>query len=267
MKPEKLNICLTITIFLFVFPLQVYSQEITAITNPSEDVTLSFVQAGSIASINFREGDQVKVGDILVQQDDTVEQIRLAQLEAQSNDTSKIKAAELTLKQRGVDLERVQAAGTAVTETEVDYAELNLQIAELQLHVAEFEHEQAIRKYEEAKSQLERMRLKSPIEGRIEKIEIETGESVRALDNVVRVVRTDPLWIDADVDLSQSAKLKYGDPAAVKFPTPNQTTVEGTIIFIPSVADAASKTSKIRIQVPNKSNRPAGEQVEVVFRN
>ena len=265
MKPEKLYVYMITTILFLIPPLQVYSQGITAITNPSEDVTLSFVQAGSIARINYRQGDLVKVGDVLVQQDDTVEQIRLAQLEAQSQDTSKVKAAELTLKQRGVDLERMKAAGASVTPTEVDYAELNLQIAELQLHVAEFEHEQAIKKYEEAKSQIERMRLKSPIDGRIEKIEIETGESVRALDNVVRVVRTDPLWIDADVDLAQTAKLKYGDTAVVKFPAPNQITVDGMIIFIPSVADAASKTSKVRIQVPNKTNRPAGEQVEVVF--
>ena len=201
----------------------------------------------------------------MVQQDDSVEQIRLAQLEAQSKDTSKIKAAELTLKQRAVDLQRVKDAGTAVSPTEVDYAELNLQIAELQLHVAEFEHDQAIKKYEEAKSQIERMRLKSPIDGKIEKIEIETGESVKALDNVVRVVRTDPLWIETDVDLSQAVKLKYGDAAVVKFPAPDQITVEGMIIFIPSVADAPSQTSEVRIQVPNKTNRPAGEQVEVIF--
>lgn len=265
MKPEKLYVYVPTIILLFVLPLQVHSQEITAFTNPSEDVTLSFVQAGSIARINYREGDRVKLGDVLVQQDDTVEQIRLAQLEAESNDTSKVKAAELTLKQRGVDLKRVKAAGASVSPTEVDYAELNLQIAELQLHVAELQHEQAKRKYEEAKSQIERMRLKSPIEGRLEKFEIETGESVRALDNVVRVVRTDPLWIDAEVDLAQTAKLKYGDTAIVKFPTPNETTIEGTIIFIASVADAASDTLKVRIQIPNKSNRPAGEQVVITF--
>jgi RND family efflux transporter MFP subunit len=250
MKPHKIYIC---------------SSAINAITNPSKDVTLSFVQAGSIASINYREGDLVKVGDVLVQQDDTVEQIRLAQLEAESKDTSKVKAAELTLKQRNVDLKRVKAAGAAVTETEVDYAELNLQIAELQLRVAEIQHEQANKKYEEAKSQIERMRLKSPIEGRIEKIEIESGESVRALDNVVRVVRTDPLWIDADVDLAETSKLEYGDRAIVQFPAPNETTVEGTIIFIASVADAASDTLRVRIQTPNKSNRPAGERVGVTF--
>ncbi len=265
MKPEKLYVYLITVILFFVPPLQVHSQEITAITDPSEDVTLSFVQAGSIARINYREGDSVKVGDVLVQQDDTVEQIRLAQLEAESKDTSKVKAAELTLKQRDVDLKRVKAAGAAVTETEVDYAELNLQIAQLQLHVAEFEHEQANKKYEEAKSQIERMRLKSSIDGRIEKIEIETGESVRALDNVVRVVRTDPLWIDANVDLAQTARLRYGDSAIVKFPAPNETTIEGTIIFIASVADAASDTLRVTIQVPNKNNRPAGERVGVTF--
>ena len=41
-------------------------QGITAFTKPCADVTLSFVLPGSIAEINFKEGDSVKVGDVLV---------------------------------------------------------------------------------------------------------------------------------------------------------------------------------------------------------
>ena len=241
-------------------------QQNKAITKPCADVTLSFVQPGTISKINYKEGDLVRVDDVLVKQDDSVEQIKLEQLKADANDTTTIKHAEITLQQRGVDVQRLKDAGAAVTTTtEVEYAELNQQIAQLQLHIAQFQHEQARRKYEEAQKQIDRMILKSPIDGRIEKIEKEEGESVNALENVIRIVRIDPLWIDVPVPLAQTAKLRYGGSAIVEFPEPQKKTEEGKIIFIAAVGDAGSDTLTVRVQVPNKSNRPARENVLVSF--
>ncbi len=258
---------LSLAIFVLLsVPLNAtFGNGIIAITKPSADVTLSFVQAGRIGMINFKEGDSVKIGDILVKQDDAVEKARLAQLEAESTDKTKIQASEFSLAQRRVDLKRLEARPKAVTQTELEHAKLNLNIAELSLRVAVFQHEQAQRKYEEAKLQIERMSLKSPIDGRIESIEIEAGESVNALDDVVRVVRINPLWIDVPVPLSQTAKLRYGHTAMVGFPSPQKMSVEGTVIFIAAVADAGSDTLRVRIQAPNNSNRPAGEHVTVTF--
>lgn len=242
---------------------------IEAVTEPSSDVTLSFVQAGSIAKVNYREGDLVKVGDILVQQDDSVERVRLEQLEAESKDNTQIQASEAKLAQSRVDLEEREKIPRAVTPLELEYAKLNLKIAELSLRLAIFQNEQAQRKYEEARLQIERMSLKSPIDGRIESIkdvkEVETGESVNALEDVIRVVRIDPLWIDVHVPLNQTANLRNGHKALVEFPEPGKISVEGTIIYIAAVADAGSETLNVRIQVPNKMNRPAGERITVTF--
>ncbi len=259
------RLSLVIFVLLLVPINATFGSGITAATKPSADVTLSFVQAGRIAIINFREGDSVKVGDVLVQQDDAVERARLAQLEAESEDKTKIQASEFSLAQRRVDLERLEARPKAVTQTELEHAKLNLNIAELSLRVAVFQHEQAQRKYEEAKLQIDRMSLKSPIDGRIEGIEKEAGESVNALDDVVRVVRVNPLWIDVPVPLSQTASLRYGHTATVEFPSLKKMSVEGTVIFIAAVADAGSDTLIVRIQIPNNSNRPAGEHVIVTF--
>jgi len=43
------------------------------------------------------------------------------------------------------------------------------------------------------------------------------------------------------------------------------TSTEGTIIFVAAVADAASGTLRVRVEVPNKTRRPAGEHVVVSF--
>jgi RND family efflux transporter MFP subunit len=240
---------------------------ITAITIPSADVTLSFVQAGRIAEVRVREGEAVKGGQVLVEQDDAVDQARLAQLEAESQDTTQIQAAEASLAQKKVDLQKLEtaAAHSAATELEVEYAKLNVTIAGLSLQVAVFEHEQAKRKYEEAKLQIDNMSLKSPIGGSVEKIDVETGESVNALASVVRVVQIDPLWIDVPVPLAKARNLQYGNITRVEFPDPKKMTAEGMVTYIGAVADAASGTLRVRIQVPNKSKRPAGEHVSVIF--
>jgi RND family efflux transporter MFP subunit len=239
---------------------------ITAVTIPSADVTLSFIQSGRIDKINFKEGEIVKVGDSIVQQYDMVERAQLAQLEAESLNVTQVQASEAKLKQTKVDLERRKKAGkSAVTTSELEYAELNLNIAELSMRLAVFQHEQSIRKFEEAKLQIDNMSMKSPIDGRIEEIYIEAGESVNALDKVVRVVRIDPLWIDVRVPAAQSANLSFGNPAVVEFSDVVKSTLEGVVIFKAAVADAASETLRVRIQVPNGVNRPAGEQVKVTF--
>lgn len=241
--------------------------QIRAITSPSADIMLSFVQPGCIAKVYFKEGDLVKAAQVLVQQDDAVEQIQLAQIEAASEDTTQIQASEASLAQKRVDLKKLEkaAAQNAATELEVEHAKLNVKMAELSLQLVEFEHEQAKRKYNEVKVQIEKMSLKSPIDGRIENIHVETGESINALADVVRVVRIAPLWIDVHVPLVKATALSYGKTARVSFPNPNSVSIEGRIIYIAAVADAASSTLRVRIEIPNKSNRPAGEHVEIIF--
>jgi hypothetical protein len=51
----------------------------------------------------------------------------------------------------------------------------------------------------------------------------------------------------------------------VEFPAPRQATEEGKIIFIAAVGNAGSDTLTVRVQVPNKSNHPARENVLVGF--
>jgi RND family efflux transporter MFP subunit len=243
------------------------SSGIVAITTPSADVTLSFTQPGRIAEVYFKEGNMVRTGQVIVQQDDAVEQAQLAQSKAQAEDTTQIQASQASLDQKKLFLKKLQKAAErgAATELEVERAVLDEKIAELSLKVAQFQHEQDQRKYEETKIRVENMELKSPINGRIEKIDVQTGESINALADVARVVRTDPLWTDVPVPLVKASTLKSGQNVTVAFPGPEDALIEGAVIFVAAVADAASSTLRIRVEVPNKSARPAGEHVRVIL--
>ena len=151
---------------------------ITAITIPCADVTLSFIQPGRIAKVYVKEGDLVTAGQLLVQQDDAAEQAQLAYIKAQSEDTVQIEASGASLDQKRVDLKKLEWAAErgAATALEVEHAKLEVKIAELSLKLAQFEHEQNKRKYEEAQIRVDNMSLKSPLAGRVEKVELEVGE-------------------------------------------------------------------------------------------
>jgi len=242
---------------------------VRAVTRPSADITLSFVQPGRIAQVPFKEGDAVQADQVVIRQDDAAEQILLAQLKAQAEDTTQIRAAEASLAQKRVDLQKLEkaAASNAATALEVAHAKLDVTISDLSLELARFEHEQAIRKHQEQEVRVTNMQLKSPIDGRIEKVDIEVGESVNALADVIRVVQTDPLWIDAPVPLPEGIRLKPGIAARVQIvgASPTAEALEGRVIFVAAVADAASGTLRVKIEMPNKTGRPAGEHVLVSF--
>jgi HlyD family secretion protein len=253
---------------IFVGAGSVFGAEgIAAITDPSADVMLSFLGSGRIAEVVVKEGNVVEKGSVLVRQDDSVEQIQLAQLRASSEDTNQILAAEATLAQKKIDLKRLEWALSrgAATDLEVEHARLDVQIAELSQKVTQFDHEQAVRKYEAAKISIDNLRLKSPVSGRVENVATEVGESVNALEDVIRVVRTVPLWIDAAVPLGTAKRCTNGEEVRVNYPDGAGESERGKIIFIATAADAASDTLRVRIEVPNKAKRPSGEHVTVYF--
>jgi len=240
---------------------------IEAITKPSADVTLAFIRPGRIDEVRVKEGDAVKEGDILLRLDDEAEKIQLDQLKAQADDTIRIRAAEEQGLQKKEDYKKLEWAGKqgAATTWEIEHARLEVIIGELSVDLAKFTQAQDKLKYDEAKVQISRMRLISPISGKVEQLFLRRGESAEALAKVVRVVKTDILWADAPVPLVLARKLKLGGAATVEFPQTDGKPVDGKIIFMAAVADAASETLIVRVEVTNPSERQAGERVRVRF--
>jgi RND family efflux transporter MFP subunit len=243
------------------------AEGIEAITKPSEDVTLSFVLAGRIAKVLVKEGDEVKENQLLVQQDDAAERTKLDQLKADAEETVRIRAQEAQLAQKTVDLHKLEEAfeKKAVSKWDVEHARLEVAMAELSLELAKFQHTQNQLKYEETKIQVERMRLESPIPGKVEKVSVKVGESADALAQVIRVVKIDPLWVEVPVPLADARKLKVARPAQVRFADNPGQLAAGRVIHIGAVADAASDTLTVRVELPNPTGRPAGEHVGVSF--
>ncbi len=244
------------------------ARDVQAITRPSADLALGFTRGGRVAEVLVKEDDRVEPGRLLARLDDEAERLQLAQARAAAEDDTRVLAAEAQLKQKRADLKRIQWAHEqgAAPLWDVEHARLDVEIGEMTLAVTRFEHEQEKRRYEELKAVVDRMRLVSPAAGRVEQVSIEAGETAEPMKPVLRVVRIDPLWIEAPVPLAVATRLKAGDTVRVTFQEPESrgtTTAEGTVTRVSAVADAASDTLTVRVEVPNPAARPAGETVRV----
>lgn len=239
---------------------------VEAVTVPSQDVTVGFFQPGIISEVPVIEGQSVKAGDLLVRLDDSAEKPDVAQLKLQADDKIQLLAAEAQLAQKKVDLEKFKRAleHKAASEFEVEHADLDVKIAELTVELTKMRHEQDVYKYEAAKAHLERMRVLSPFDGKVETILAHKGQSVDPQMKVMRIVKIDPLWIDVPVPMAQSRNLSLGQSASVQLPEQTAATT-GKIVFIAAVSDAGSETRTVRVELPNPNSRPAGEHVKVNF--
>ncbi|MDJ0829098.1 MAG: efflux RND transporter periplasmic adaptor subunit [Desulfobacterales bacterium] len=246
-----------------------HGEMLEGITAPSADITLSFVMPGRVSKVHVGVGATVKKDQPLIQLFDETERIQCQQLKMLSEDYTKIHAAQAELAQKRVDLKKVQKALTkgAASEWEVEHLNLNVRIGELALKSALLEQKQYRQRYAHAKSQLVRMRLVAPVAGLVEEVNVEVGESIGTLGPVVRIVQNDPLWIDVPAPVHQAMDFAIGQAVWVTFPeTPvADASPNGRIIYKSAVADAASETLQIRIEVPNPLKRPAGERVDIAF--
>lgn len=240
-------------------------QTLDGITRAISDIQLSFVQPGKISEILVQEGDLVRIGDVLMRQADEIEAVQLKIFQSRSGNTLPIRLAEIDLLQKRKDLESIRAAEKkgAVTRWEVDHAVLAVDTALLTAKIREFEQQQDSLKLESIKESIKRLTLVSPLEGTVEEISIEPGETVQALAPVIRVVGINPLRIDLPVPVERAKGLSPRQNATIGFT--DGTEQQGQIVKISSVADAAASTLEVKIEVPNPTARPAGERVTVVF--
>ena len=241
-----------------------------AITEPSEDLMLAFTRRGTVAKVLVREGDRVKAGQPLVQLDDAMERVQLSLLKAKAENVTAIKAARLRLERTEALLKKVQEAydANAAPEREIEDARIDVAMARLDLELAQFNHDQDVGRHEEARLGLARMALVSPVAGEVERIYCRRGEVVGGQERgvakagVVRVVRIAPLWVDVPAPTATARKLARGQTAQVRFPG-RASPVAAKILRVSKVADAASNLLMVRLEVPNPTARPAGENVTV----
>ena len=99
----------------------------------------------------------------------------------------------------------------------------------------------------------------------MEKVNVQPGEAVDAgkADGAVTLVVNTPLWVEMHLPTRQSEGLKVGDALSLSYADDaNAKPLSGKVIFKDPIADAASGTQTVRLEIgqrPGQTRRFAGE--------
>ena len=223
-----------------------------------EEVQIRARVGGFVTSVEFRDGDFVRAGDLLYVIDARPFEAVALQAEGQLSDARA--KAELAKRELDRGLNLVQTS--AVSEQVVDQRRQALQAA----HAAETQAEGALKA---AKLNIEFAHVMAPIAGRVSRHLVTPGNLVQGSEGastlLTSIVSLDPIYIYFDVDEAtylRNNRLWFEGkrPSSRDTPNPVQVTLtgeakpshEGKMDFLDNRLDLSTGTLRSRAVIPNK---------------
>ena len=185
------------------------------------------------------QGTRVEEGDVLAQLSTDDREARLARAEAQVASARRAAEAAQQLADRGVG-----------PQSDVQARQAELEAARAELRAIQLE--------------IENTTLRAPIAGVINRVIADIGAYVSPGGEVLEIVDNDPLIAVVQVQQSQIVNVRAGMPARIRFIGGEET--QGEVRFVSPLADAATRTFRVEIEVPNPEGEvPAGISVEAML--
>jgi RND family efflux transporter MFP subunit len=234
-------------------------------TEPSIRSRVNFAAQGVVAEVMVKEGDIVKKGQPLIRLDDRADRHLLAALEMEGKSDLKINAATADLEQKRVELARKEKSlpEGGASALEVEEAKVNVLIREIQVEVERMTKRQKQLEADRQAVRVEQMTLMAPFDGVVEKIDLKPGETPEVQRFALTLVDNTPVWVNVFLPTRVALKLKVGDELEVRYKDIDEV-VRGKVIMLSPVAEAASETRLVRLELPNEKELPSGLGVTVM---
>lgn len=207
---------------------------------PHLDVSVSAAVQGVVETVAAERGDTVRKGQVLARLVDGIETAAFELAKARSE------FAERT-DQRNDELVEEKL----ISSNEKDALETDALLAKLQMR--------------EAEEVLKLRTVRSPIDGVVASVSIESGEFVDETE-IMRVVQLRPLNVEVVVPVSLYGRIEKGSTAIVRPEVPFDRDYSAKVVIVDRIVDAASGTFGLRLALPNKKRElPGGLKCEVTF--
>jgi RND family efflux transporter MFP subunit len=208
----------------------------------------------------------VEKGSVLAELESSLERSLVAIAQAQAEQDFGIKANQVRaefgarrfnrtddlFKESMVPLKDLDEAETAKTLAEYDLAQAREQKLLADLELAR------------ARAALELRTVKSPIGGVVIERLRHPGELAAKENPILRLARLDPLRVEVFVPIALYGRVALGQRATVVPEAPLDQPLEAAVVVVDKVADAASGTFGVRLEIPNPENRiPGGLKCKV----
>jgi len=251
------------------------STEWAGYTTPSEKRVLNFDLQGVIQEVKVKEGDAVKAGQLLAQQNTAPDEAHLKSLVIQANSKNlETQADEAEQRLDQVDLTRKTELSKkhAISPSDFEQAQLKVEVDGYKVENARSEEQHAKADVEEEKARIEQKKLFSRIDGVVSDIAVREGELATNNTNdplkagVITVVKNDPLYVEVDLPSELVKQLKTdwkNKNLQVQYVDDKTTWHDVKIHFIKPEADPRSNTEHVQLEMPNPDGRSSGLQVTV----
>jgi membrane fusion protein, multidrug efflux system len=209
---------------------------------------------GHLVKAPFKEGTEVKKGDLLFEIDPRPYQAQL------SKDMARLQQAEAEVRRAQADFDRVSRI---ITEHAASGTEYDMSLATRDAGLANVEAAKAA--IEASKLDLEFCTIRSPIDGRISRCDVSVGNLVAADQTVLtNIVSTDPIYATFAVDeltflrvkaMAEQGKSHLRDqaqaPLFLGLANEQGFPHEGTINFADNQVKPSTGTIRVRAVFPN----------------
>jgi membrane fusion protein, multidrug efflux system len=232
--------------------------EFTGRFEAMEEVQVRARVGGFVTSIEFKDGDFVKPGDLLYVIDSRPFEAVALQADGQLADAR----ARAELARRELERALTLVTTSAVSESIVDQRRQTLQAA----HAAETQAEGALKA---AKLNIEFTHVIAPMAGRVSRHLVSVGNLVQGADGgstlLTSIVSLDPIYIYFDMD--EATYLKYNklwyegrrpssrdtaNPVQVSLAGETKPSRDGKMDFLDNRLDVSTATLRSRAIIPNK---------------
>lgn len=207
-------------------------QALTAVGSlrSDETVILRPEVAGRVAQIQFREGERVAKGQVLVRLDSSVQQADLDR--ARANLT-----LSKTKHERSIDLRNKGFISSQALEE----AENNRKVAQADAELME--------------ARISKTAIRAPFSGTIGLRQVSIGDYVKEGQDMVNLESLDPLKVDFRVPEISLSQVREGQTLQLTLDALPDKTYEGKVYAINPLIDANGRAVVIRAQVPNRDGK------------
>ncbi|MDG2383643.1 MAG: efflux RND transporter periplasmic adaptor subunit [Pirellulaceae bacterium] len=231
--------------------------EADAFTEPFQELELAVSDAGVLTEVNVCAGEPVKAGQVLAKLDSSVLAASLEISQAKSRFVGALDAAvaERDLREKQFrQLDNLYGRGHA-TERELERAQTDYQISKARVAMAReelFLHRLECKRIE---AQIERRRIRSPINGIVSDVAKQVGEFFSPTDpHLMTIVQLGKLRAKFSLTPGESAGIKVGDQISLRVTQPTREVIARVEAVYP-VVDAKSGTRIISMVIDNSQRK------------
>jgi multidrug efflux system membrane fusion protein len=184
--------------------------------------------SGRVKKVHVDDGDRVKAGDPIVSFDVKDNKAKLLEAEALVRQREIEHKAAKSLNKKGF------SSTTTLASAKAQLDSANAKATGMRIH-------------------LEDLVVTAPFDGYIEHRTAEVGDFFKDGDEITTIVDSNPLLVTGQISELQVNSIEVGGKGTARLVTGEE--ISGEITFVSNMADAATRTFRIELEVPNANNK------------